>query len=500
MCHDETASPPKRQPPTTLDLNYPYSYQPSQPEINPPLIDIDGPLYVENGKLNVAVTPPVSIVNKRIGLSIDNTSLEVEENKLGVKLDPQGALQYDTNGIAIVTDSTLQITDWELGVKIADEQPIDFTAEGLVLNVDDTLLVDQGLSGEHELGVHLNPQGPINADHNGLDIDYDESLQVTQFDTVYKLGIKVDSAAPLLVTGDGLSLKIDQSTLEVKDGKLNVKDGASNNIAVNNTMTINTANGTTTLGVKVSGVIVGDNSGVRLLYDTSDFIDNSSVGLQAKTPISYLSPYCTFESGDKALNTFTSQVRSNNNVNWPCSYYIFMANSSGVVNASMMFLLDKNNITNMGPPPGTTTTFRATFVLNISGDYQTSHSMSSSTVTTCRPNVTSTRTFFVPNQAITSVDCYNLKPISSGNYYISDPKGQVIELNARGQEYRWKTAHVTITPAKVLDIVPIPPAVIALSFYGGLTGQNWYDRFIGSYLTGPFCFSYQGSVPDFSRS
>lgn len=494
-------APKRRAISSTVDLNYPYAYQPANTTLNPPLIDPSGPLYDNGGKLTVAVADPIIIANKRIGLNYD-ASLIVNKKKIGVNVDTEGPIETTNDGLNIRTNNTLHVDeDWELGVKLDQTQPIDYTAAGLCINVDETLLIaDNDAGDKKELGVHLNHNGPLNADSDGLDLDYDESLQVIPYNSVPKLGIRIDSESPFKVLPGGLSMKIDQNTLQITDGKLAVKSSGMSNITVDpRTMTSTTNEGTTTIGVKLArGVIVADSNGIKLLFDNNDFIDSEQLGLQTRTPISYLSPYCIYECGDKRLNTFTSQVRSNNNVNWECTYYVFMANSSGIVNASMMFLLDKQHINSMGTPPRTTTTFRATFVLNISGNPNTSHSQSNSDTPQLVPNTSATRQFFIPNNAITSVDCYELQPLYNANYYVRDPKGEVIQIYARGYEYNWKVSDVTIFPAKVTAVSPPPPPVIVLSFYGGLTDQNWYDSYRGSYFTGPFTFSYQGSIPDYS--
>lgn len=489
----------KRRALSTIDLNYPYSYQPTNTTLNPPLIDPNGPLYDNGGKLTIAVSDPIVINNKRLAINYDS-SLDINNRKLGVNVDTEGPLDITDEGLNIRFDDTLHVDEWELGVKLDPAQPLDYSTSGLKINLDETLLVSENEHNQMELGVHLNPDGPLNADDNGLDIDIDDSLQITRLATP-SLGIKIDTNSPLKVGADGLNINIDEGTMEIKSGKLSVKN-TSSNISVDNTMTIMQSDGTTKLGVKINkpGVIAADTNGIKLLFNNNDFLDDISHGLSSKTPITYLSPYCVYECGSKTLTSFTSRVRTNNNATWECSYYVFMANSSGVVNATMMFLLDKQYIINIGNAPNTKYTFRATFVLNPSGNYDVSHSQSRKDVPSLKPeNSQKTKDFFIPSTAITAYDCKRIPPISGSSYYISDPKGQIIDLYPRGQNYDWNGGHVVVFPV-IVDTSPTPPAGLVLSFYGAANNtQNWYqNNFTGQYYTGPFSFSYNGRIPDYS--
>lgn len=507
-----------------IDLSYPYNYVPdsSTSVINPPFLNPNGPLYDSAGGLNLKCSLPLDVSNKSLVLRTDSSLETNDRGQLSINVDSQGPLVVGENGLDLDHDDTLETNDWKLSVNFAEAQPISVTRNGITINVDDTMLIDRNDQNQYELGVHLNHSGPITADSNGVDLEINEnSLQVTEgvlsvkvtppiithsggltLDTDSTLvladsKLKVNALAPLNIQNTGLGVNYDADTMELKNGKLAVKSSALTNIAVNNTMTVSTSGNTTTLSVKLKpqDVIVVDSSGIHLHYNSDDFIDDAARGLSTRTPIQYLSPYCTFKSGDPSLTDFSSQVRSSVNLNWNCSYYLFMANSSGMVNASFMLLLDKSQIINKGDG-NPTNELRVTFVVNPSGDHQGSHSLMRNT--TVSPNEPSTNTFFIPNDVIVSKYTSTIPPLAN-NWFVTDRKGQVVTFRAKGQEYRWTSSNLFFFPAKV-NVSPAPRPVIVLDIWGQLSGQNWYDKYQGTFFTGPVQFSYQGSVPTYTRN
>lgn len=252
-----------------VELNYPFWYTIEEPELNPPLLNPNGPLYQEDGMLKLRMTAPVANVRNGVGLKYDGSlslnqtgeiglnvtpqaGLETTDNGLGVKVDgttirftstgaisavaseikvnPEGPIENGTDGLDLKINNTLEVDDdWELGVKLDPNSAIDYNAQGLTLNLDETLLVDTGDDGQtKELGVHLNTDGPITADENGLDLETDASLAVHTNNGQGVLGVNPAPTSCLSVTPSGLSLNIDTNSLSVDTSSLAVKlDSAS---------------------------------------------------------------------------------------------------------------------------------------------------------------------------------------------------------------------------------------------------------------------------------
>lgn len=303
---EDASWPPskKRNTSSELDLNYPFWFKGKDPDINPPFIDPEGPLFVNDGQLSLQTTRPIAVINKGVGILTDHSLTVNNQNALSVNIDPEGPLHVSEDGIDLKYNTTLEATDWELGVKIGPEEPIDYNEQGLYLKVDDTLLVEQ-----NELGVHLNPDGPVTADTNGIDLEIDSSLTIVTIHNEKALSVKVKANNPLSK----------------------------------------------------------DNDGLFLLYNNNDFNDNGQRGLSLKYPINYLSPYCYIESGNKDLSSSSIKVMTLSQTVWNMQYYMMLTNSSGIVNGMIILRLDRSSITTPGTGPSDNPGLRFTVIINPTG-------------------------------------------------------------------------------------------------------------------------------------
>ncbi|QEJ80783.1 fiber 2 protein [Southern Psittacara leucophthalmus aviadenovirus] len=487
-------------------MNYPFWYSIQEPELNPPLLNPNGPLYQEDGMLKLRLTKPVAVVSGGVGLKTDGTLASNSAGELGLKVaalsgisqtdnglsalvdgttvrfnekgeltaiasgvqvDPEGPIENGDGGLNLRINDTLEVdTQWELGVKLNPTGCVDYDTNGVNVNIDDTLLIEANAEGtKHELGVNLNPAGPITADEQGLDLEIDNtSLVVNQVNEqgvlAVKLGllgglemkadgvgIKVANGQPLLLKADGVSLNLDTSlgdtssalgvrfkqggaiatdadgvyvicaapivsgptgiglaydtaTLAVEDGKLKVlAQGGGGTVQVDN-KSIVVKDGAIALNLKAGGPIeVTQENGVFLLFNTRDFINDLSSGLQLRTSIEYLSPYCVCVSGDRSMRTITAVATARNGNKWNISHYAVMANSSGVVNCSLCVCVKQASVGSLGSaPPEGNNSVQFTVILNPSMDDAAQHSQI--TTNSYYPNVDDTKSFLTPSMGL----------------------------------------------------------------------------------------------------
>lgn len=499
--HDISNNPPCKRPRTTttasgIDLVYPYWYQINTSEVTPPLIDPNGPIYDNNGLLSLRITQPLSIVNHSLALLTDATLGVSEDGRLGVVIDPDGALTTTEDGLDIRVNNSLEVDlDWELGVRFAPEQPFEIRPCGIVLNIDDTLLMEQNDDTEDfELGVHLSHEGPLTSDENGLDIDIDDSLTLVDLNAAKALSVRVPPEGPLAISERGLALNTDE-TLDVQDGLLGMRLNTTGplgpsegglTVFTDKTLTVTTANGQPALGVKLhsGGPVVADGDGLFLLYNSDDFRNDAGRGLSLAKSLSYLSPYSYLTSGSPTLNSFSAVVRSDTSRVWPCSYYLYMANSSGIVNGMLRIRLDRERISDVGS--GTRTSMSFTFIIDTNEGQSTTHSQMGD-IDTVPPNTASA---YVPNPEAEQTD-YAI-PAPTENWFTRH-RGQIREFAPLGinfefilSRYSYWVARNTANNQKVVGISVNTNTA---------TGKNdWYTTNKGSMITGDIPFSFQGSI------
>lgn len=388
-------------------------------KVKPPITNVDGYIGLDCWK-------PIVLSGKKLGLQYDSSLTRNREGKLCLQYANDCPIVTLEEGIQLQTDSTLHVDDnWELGVNIKYTEPLDYDQHGLKLNLDDTLLVSENEADPQrfELGVAINHTGPITADSQGIDLEYDQkSLFVTSTNNP-ALAVKLKSAGALASDRGGIYVNFDDATMQISNGKLAVKSAAfdfttdnqsinfndrkisaklknnggiskdndgmyvsvdgstitiqqgklvantsTSTIAINNTLKYDTGN---KLGVnlKEGGVIVSDSSGVRLLYN-NDFKEDQSNGLALQVPIKYLSPYVIYESGTFNLSTYDSIVRTSRQ-NWPCAYYAYAANSSGIVNMTLQIAIRREDVIQI---QGDGNKILFTFVVNPGGHFGGDHS------------------------------------------------------------------------------------------------------------------------------
>ncbi|AOW42063.1 protein fiber 2 [Pigeon adenovirus 2] len=525
----------------SINLNYPFWYSAEEnTEIVPPFIDPSGPLYDQDGKLNIRLTSPIALISNGVGLGYDS-SLENVNNRLGVRIDSDGALEVTPDGLNVrVDDETVGINpSWELAVQFADEQPFSTSTAGIGLNVDDTLLISSSDSdpSHYELGVHLNTEGPITADENGIDLDFNPHTLTVQtneqnqgilsvflkangglgatesgigvnydeqslhLDSGNDLAVRFAPEQPFTVTPQGITLNIDPSSLQVQNGTLSALTSGLGLDIDNNTLQVDTVNNKETLSVRIApdNPVEADSSGIKLLYNTGDFFDNGQSGLSAVTPISYLSPYCYYEAGDSSLTDYSSTVRSSGNTNWPIAAYVKVANCSGVCNGVLNFVLNRNNITFLGTTNDSNNNYvKFCFVLNPGGNLDGIHSYVHNNI--YFPAGANTPTFMAPtrtpppNQTI---------PANWANWFVAKWVGVRVRFYATDSSGNQAIeSYVHYYPALVNGSSGYP--VIFFVFEIRLpSGQNWYT---GSGLStdyeilnsGPIPFQYLATKPSYT--
>lgn len=529
------------QPTDTINLTYPFWYTAEDnAEIVPPFIDPTGPLYDQDGKLNIRLTEPITLVNNGVGLRY-GPSLGLFNNQLVVRVDPEGPLDSTTDGLNVkVDDETITINDdWELAIQFADEQPFSYNNNGIVLNIDDTLLVSGTETDPlaYELGVRLNNSGPITADENGVDLEYDsqtltvntnsfnQGVLAVRLNSLGGLGagesgigvncdaqsiqldgnslaVKFADGQPFETTSEGIVLNIDTSSLQITNNTLSaVSTGLGVQIDTNTLELVSLNGHNQMLKVKIQNdnPIEADNSGIKLLYNTSDFFDNGTNGLSSVTPITYLSPYCSFEAGNSSLTQYTQSARSVGGVDWPIAAYVKAANSSGVCNGILNFILNRNQILALGNTDTTSTNLvKFCMVINPSGSNDGSHSFNNATFF---PNVTQTRNFMAP---VTSPAPLQTIPPYSSNWFVAKWVGVRVKFYATDAESEAVDSYAHYYPATIQNS-GAPPVIFFVFEIQLPSDQNWYNGGNTSsryqiLKSGTIPFQYMAQKPTYTAS
>nr|WJJ54621.1 MAG: fiber protein [Otus scops adenovirus] len=486
-----------------------------------------------NGQLQVNVEPqgPLEITSEGLDIKVDNTTIEVDSWELSVKLDPDEPIDAGPNGMKLNIDDTLLIAPhdttgvMELGVHLNPKGPVTADENGIDLEIDPNTLKNVTADDNTTLTVKLSPQGGITSSENGIQINADnESIECQDNTLQVKLdpaghltktatglavdsaitGVTVDPAGPIYQTASGLNLRVRPACgLEIAtDGR-----GGKRARATNATLTtkFKTAGGISAdeggmfinLGniLRPGGPIEKDTSGIFLLYNTDNLENDAERGLDTVVRLKYLSPYCTFQSGELSLNNFSAIARSQAGVNWPCSYFLFMANSSGMVNASLTVLLDKTRITTMGSGPAGKIQFTFIVSTNPTQYPYTNHSNLSTPV--LYPDDPATISFFAP--ALTGRGSFTV-PNSGTNWYVDSwSRGVEFSFIPSGNNFTYGVSYIHFYPASVTSHETEPP-VIVMNAHINLNPatQNWYTNSGSQSMnTGPILFSYYSSIPNF---
>ncbi|BBJ21556.1 fiber protein [Crane-associated adenovirus 1] len=539
----------------TINIVYPLWYEVGESDLNPPLIEPDGPLYDDNGKLNIHVSAPLSKANKTLSLNHDSTLETTEEGQLSVKINPEGPLEVSPDGLNIKIDDSLHIDDdWELGLKLKEDQPFKSTLNGLELVVDDTLLIDN--SPPYELGVHLSQNGPITADTDGIDLEYDPStLKIQDGINGKELAVNISPNGGIINEYDGLSIKYNPSSInignegiEVKttgavsstsqglnvtvSSPLNVSNNSLNLSYDPNTLEIINSNGSQALAVKSTsatvdvddktitynssnqlsvklkngGPIDSDASGVFLLFDNNNFINDERYGLTLPVNIRNLSPYCSFESGNPALTDFSAVVRSSSQTDWKCAYYVHLSNTNGIVNGNLMLKIDKSKIINVGS--GSPYNIQFTFVLNLNpANINNNHSnISPPTLFPADPN---TITYFPPDPKQFTSGFIGIPYIGGNWFQPPNAYGNELSIRPSGTNMVFLMSTVNYYAAQVIppshvevpDIKSFDDFVLVFTFSINCSSSsaNWFDPSNGTstIIIGPLPFSYQAAFPKY---
>ncbi|WPS63628.1 fiber 2 [Aviadenovirus phalacrocoracidae] len=374
-----------------IDLNYPFWYTVSGSDVTPPLLQPTGPLYDNNGLLDVRVMAPLDTKNHAIAFNHDLTLIVDPSGRASVRVSPDGG--------------------------------IDTTSRGLA--------------------VRINPDGVITSGDEGISLNLD---------------------------GETLWSKSPDKTIAVK--------------------------------LKPNGVIASNSEGIYLRYNASDLVTTAN-GLGLPVRPRYLSPYCTMESGDPTLMNFSAKVKSASNTDWPCSYYLFMANSSGMVNGNVIIMLDRSKIET--PGPGIKSFIGFTFVITSDTSIPGSNHSNLSPDPIFFPNEASTKTFFAPNANLVKRGAEYDIPSDGQNWYVPQKeRGLQTYFCPKGHLFQFTLSAAGCFPANVVQSATSSSnsRVFVMSFGINPTDSspNWYDSNVnaGTLHTGPIPFSYYGTTPDYS--
>ncbi|QMV33779.1 fiber 2 [Duck adenovirus 3] len=287
----------------TIDLTYPFWEQASSANpINPPFVT--GPLYDDNGYLNVRTSDPIRTVGNSLSLLYDD-SLAVTSGKLGVKIDPNGPLDESPAGLSLALGDGLEEDEFTgLSVKPDPRGPIEVSDEGVGIAYDtETMsITSMQQNSQMTLGVRLNPDGALHS-NNGLDVKIDDDALIVSDEG---LTVLVSESGPLTIDpGKGLDIDIDQS-LSVRTNPQGEKELGINIIP---TSCITLDNGGLDLKVDPGSLAVTDNT----LHLTSSY-----------------STY-VFTSGSDTLQKTQAQVCCGaGSVTFPCAYYAKIVCSNNV--------------------------------------------------------------------------------------------------------------------------------------------------------------------------
>ncbi|MCL1623595.1 hypothetical protein M2R47_04970, partial [Moraxella sp. Tifton1] len=208
---------------------------------------------------------------------------KVSTIKVDVKPKPQGGIEVDAGGVGI----KLKADDH------ANKNPLTVSDQGLNLNIDsDTLTVD-GAGTDKKLKVKVKPQGGITTEGGqGLAVQTGDGVEVAEGKVKAKAhhGITVDgngisvkakqNDGALTVDENGVAVNVDNQGIQVKDNKLAVKPNTNKGIEVTDAG----------VGVKLAeqnNPLKVDGNGLTLNIDdeTLELADNGGVGkkLQVKS-------------------------------------------------------------------------------------------------------------------------------------------------------------------------------------------------------------------------
>lgn len=293
---DGVPSDKKRKKTTSsdIDLVYPFWTDTSVSLVNPPFVT--GPLYDDNGYLNVRTSAPIQSVGSSLSLVYDN-SLALNGGKLGVKIDPNGPLDETDHGLSLAIGNGLDEDEFTgLTVKPDPNGPIEVSSSGVSVVYDPSTLtvVEMTPNSQKTMKVLVNPDGAI-ATEGGLGVKFDtDALEVTE----EGLSIKIKENGPITIEPDaGLDIDIDSTLVITQDST------GTNNLCVN---------------LSPTGCIGTSSSGIRIQYDENSF----TVSPDNKLTLNSSMSTCVFRSGDNTLNNYSSRLMRNiGTYKVPCTYY-----------------------------------------------------------------------------------------------------------------------------------------------------------------------------------
>lgn len=468
-----------------LDLVYPFWLQNGStggggggsggnPSLNPPFLDPNGPLTVQNNLLKVNTATPITVANKAITLTYDPESLELnDQQQLSVKIDPEGPLKPTADGIQLSVDpTTLEVDadDWELTVNLDLNGPLDATASGITVRVDDTLLIEDDDSGQgKELGVNLNPAGPITADQNGLDLEIDDqTLKVNSGTSGGILAVQIKPQGGLTSQTDGIQVST-QNSVTLNNGALDVK-------------------------VVADGPLASTANGLTLNYDPSDFTVDAGTLTLSRNPAAVTGAYLV--SGSSAMTTFPATITTSSGYELKCSYFLQQWVVDDLITTSLYLHLDRTQFENLNQDAGAQNARYFTFWVPSSSRYNLS-GIQEPTIT---PSTVQWNAF-LPGVNYSDPVQFNMSTGSGGvvTTYYEPASGELQTFNpattgdwASNQAYYPGTVTVCILPVNVATGTSVS-TLLCFNFRCANSGLFKTSTTTGSFKIGPILYQCPAS-------
>lgn len=349
---------------------------------------------------------------------------------------------------------------------------------GLALNVDTAIFTTRDM-----LGLKLSPSGGLGSTESGLLIAVQAPL------TVSSSGIRISTNNTMLSDATGLGVRISPNSVLRTENGLDVAFDIK---------TLQNTNNQLNVKLDPSGAIVPSSNGLFLQVNTDDFVvENKTLNLKSKP--TYISPFKTYEVGNKGLVNASGQACSNqsgSHMIWNVAYYIFMVESAGLVNGKIVLSMLDSNVSGSGSsyPDG----LHFSFVISLDGTKNQPTNLSFIAAPTVTPP--DSNASFYPVEY--GNDYIGLPPsTSNSNWYkpISTSGMSVTKFYPFGTGTTFGESSMGIAPATVQTVREyersINGYVLITTFdIKQTSSEDWFNSNAGKKMTtGALSFSYQAS-------
>ncbi|WPM93294.1 protein fiber2 [Goose adenovirus 4] len=448
-----------------IDLNYPFTSS-SSSSITPPFVN--APFYDENGQLSISVTQPVSIQDGSIGIAYDS-SLETIGGKLGIKIDPNGAIKYSSNGLNLLIGGGLEEDEFNhLSIKVAPNQPIDVSNSGIsLINDTNTLAIyTSSPNNQSEIGVKLEENGGLESSENGIAIKCDSTV-TTDTDG---LGVVINPNGPLNADENGIDLDYDPNSLYIK----NINNTKSLSVLLN-------SNGALT-----------SSSGLGINIDTSYFsITNNALTFSYQLPSVYI-----FTSGDPNLQNYSTarvmaKTANNSLYTIPCAYASNMKALGGIVHGYLSIKVRSSDASNVIPTDQQSSNPMFSFWLCRDIANENNYNFSNCTNNSYSPNTDAVKTAITPNGSINA-----WVNSSSSNFYLDNISCTSFTLIPNGDN-DLENKYIATVNFSIVRISPNSSPQLVFTIKLSTLTANSYSLYSsttnGAVTIGPIQFWYMGS-------